>query len=179
MLFQAPEVKLVRLFSPEHGIRGEVDASVPDGKDAKTGLPIVSLYGPKKKPAPADLDGLDVLVFDIQDIGVRYYTYSTTLGLVLEAAQESGKRVGRARSAQPARRPRGGRAGARSRARRRSSPITPLPVRHGLTVGELARLYNGERKLGAQAWRSSPAVAGPETRPTIGQGWSGSIPHRT
>ena len=91
VLYHAPGVKLVKLFSPEHGIRGDVDAAVPDDRDQATGLPIVSLYGAKKKPAPADLADLDILVFDIQDIGVRYYTYITTLGLVLEAVAESGK----------------------------------------------------------------------------------------
>jgi uncharacterized protein YbbC (DUF1343 family)/CubicO group peptidase (beta-lactamase class C family) len=147
VLFHAPQVKLVRLFSPEHGIRGEVDATVPDGKDQETGLPIVSLYGPKKKPAPADLDGLDVVVYDIQDIGVRYYTYITTLGLVMEAARECGKRfvvldhpnpIGGQVVAGPVRDP------------DLSSFIAyhALPVRHGMTVGELARLYNGERGLG-------------------------------
>ena len=86
VLFHAPEVALVKLFSPEHGIRGEVDASVPDGKDDATGLPIVSLYGKERKPAAQDLAGLDALVFDIQDVGTRFYTYVTTLGFVLEAA---------------------------------------------------------------------------------------------
>jgi uncharacterized protein YbbC (DUF1343 family) len=75
VLHHAPGVKLVRLFSPEHGIRGEVDAAVADDKDEATGLPIVSLYGAKRKPAPGDLTDLDALVFDIQDVGVRYYTY--------------------------------------------------------------------------------------------------------
>ena len=91
VLYHAPGVKLVRLFSPEHGIRGDFDSAVTDDRDQATGLPIVSLYGAKKKPTPVDLDDLDVLVFDIQDVGVRYYTYITTLELVLEAAAESGK----------------------------------------------------------------------------------------
>ena len=93
VLFHAPGVTLVKLFSPEHGIRGEVDAAVPDGKDDATGLPIISLYGKDSKPRAQDLEGLDALVYDIQDIGARYYTYITTLGLVLEAAKESGKKV--------------------------------------------------------------------------------------
>jgi uncharacterized protein YbbC (DUF1343 family) len=149
VLFHAPEVKLVRLFSPEHGIRGEVDAAVPDSKDQATGLPIVSLYGQKKKPAPADLADLDALVYDIQDIGVRYYTYSTTLGLVLEAVAESGKRLYVLDRPNPL----GGRVV--------SGPVRDadlasfiayhaLPVRHGMTSGELARLYNTERGLGAK-----------------------------
>ena len=93
VLFHAPGVKLAKLFSPEHGIRGEVDTTVPDGKDDATGLPIISLYGKDKKPRAKDLEGLDALVYDIQDIGARYYTYITTLGLVLESARETGKKV--------------------------------------------------------------------------------------
>ena len=93
VLFHAPGVTLAKLFSPEHGIRGEVDAAVPDGKDDATGLPIISLYGKDRKPRAKDLEGLDALVYDIQDIGARFYTYITTLGLVLEAARESGKKV--------------------------------------------------------------------------------------
>jgi uncharacterized protein YbbC (DUF1343 family) len=149
VLHHAPGVRLVKLFSPEHGIRGEVDATVADDRDDATGLPIVSLYGPKKKPLPADLADLDGLVFDIQDIGVRYYTYITTLGLVLEAAAESGKSLLVLDRPNPI----GG--------RMVSGPLRdsdlasfiayhPLPIRHGMTVGELARLYNGERKIGAR-----------------------------
>ncbi|MGC8640328.1 MAG: exo-beta-N-acetylmuramidase NamZ domain-containing protein [Isosphaeraceae bacterium] len=148
VFFQAPGVKLVRLFSPEHGIRGAVDAAVPDSKDARTGLPIVSLYGRKRKPAAADLEGLDVLVFDVQDIGVRYYTYSSTLGLVLEAAKESGKRLVVLDRPNPL----GGNAVAgpvRDDDLASFIAYHTLPVQHGLTLGELARLYNGERKLGA------------------------------
>ena len=106
VLFHAPGVRLVKLFSPEHGIRGEVDAAVPDGKDDATGLPIISLYGKERKPRAQDLEGLDALVYDIQDVGARFYTYITTLGLVLEAAAESGKKVVRARPPQPDRRAR-------------------------------------------------------------------------
>ena len=148
MLFHAAGVTLVKLFSPEHGIRGEVDAAVPDGKDDATGLPIISLYGKDRKPRARDLDGLDALVYDIQDIGARYYTYISTLGLVLEAASESGKKVfvlDRPNAI-------GGLAV--------SGPVRDdefasfiayhaLPVRHGMTVGELALLYNAERKIGA------------------------------
>jgi uncharacterized protein YbbC (DUF1343 family)/thiamine biosynthesis lipoprotein ApbE/CubicO group peptidase (beta-lactamase class C family) len=148
VLFKAPDVKLVRLFSPEHGIRGDVDAKVDDGKDEATGLPIVSLYGERRKPVAADLDDLDTLVYDIQDIGVRYYTYESTLGLVLEAAKELGKRLvvldrpnplGGLEVEGPVRDP-----GFAS-----FIAYHALPVRHGMTVGELARLYNVERGLGA------------------------------
>ncbi len=148
VLFHAPEVKLVRLFSPEHGIRGALDAAVADSQDEATGLPVVSLYGKNRKPLPKDLDGLDALVYDIQDIGARFYTYITTLGLVLEAARASGKKVFVLDRPNPI----GGVAV--------SGPLADpayasfiayhsLPVRHGMTVGELALLYNSERKIGA------------------------------
>ena len=113
VLFKAPGVKLVALFSPEHGIRGLVDAEVADSQDEATGLPIFSLYGKTRKPTPESLEGLDVLVYDIQDIGARFYTYISTLGLVLEAAEGAGHPAVRPRPAQPDRRVERGRAGAR------------------------------------------------------------------
>ncbi len=149
VLFQAPDVTLVKLFSPEHGIRGDVDAAVPDGKDQATGLPVISLYGKDKKPQARDLDGLDALVYDIQDVGARFYTYITTLGLVLEAAGENGKKVFVLDRPNPI-----GGVGVAGPVRddEFASFIAyhALPVRHGMTVGELALLYNAERKLGAQ-----------------------------
>jgi uncharacterized protein YbbC (DUF1343 family)/CubicO group peptidase (beta-lactamase class C family) len=149
VLAHAPEVKLVKLFSPEHGIRGAVDAAVDDGKDDATGLPIISLYGKTRKPRPQDLEGIDALVYDIQDIGARFYTYITTLGLVIEAARESDKKVFVFDRPNPI----GGRSV--------SGPVRDgdlasfiayhaLPVRHGMTVGELALLYNTERKIEAK-----------------------------
>ena len=148
VLFHAPGVTLAKLFSPEHGIRGEADTTVPDGKDDATGLTIISLYGKDRKPRAQDLEGLDALVYDIQDIGSRFYTYISTLGLVLEAASATGKKVfvldrpnaiGGLAVAGPVRDP------------EFASFIAyhPLPVRHGMTVGELALLYNTERKIGA------------------------------
>jgi uncharacterized protein YbbC (DUF1343 family)/CubicO group peptidase (beta-lactamase class C family) len=148
VLSRAPDVKLVKLFSPEHGIRGELDTTVSDSVDDVTGLPIISLYGTNRKPQPRDLDGIDVLVYDIQDIGARFYTYITTLGLVLEAAKEAGKDVVVLDRPNPI----GGREVAgpvRDDEFASFVAYHPLPVRHGMTVGELARLYNGERKIGA------------------------------
>ena len=148
-LCHAPGVTLVRLFSPEHGIRGAVDAAVPDSKDEKTGLPIISLYGKNRKPRPEDLAGLDALVYDIQDIGTRFYTYISTLGLVIEAAQESGKKVFVLDRPNPI----GGVAvGGPVRDPEFASFIAyhALPVRHGMTVGELALLYITERKIRAK-----------------------------
>jgi uncharacterized protein YbbC (DUF1343 family) len=148
VLAHAPGVQLVKLFSPEHGIRGEADAAVADGKDATTGLPIVSLYGQNRKPRAADVEGLDVLVYDIQDIGTRFYTYITTLGLVLEAAKESGKMLLVLDRPNPI----GGIAVSgpvRDADRASFTAYHALPVRHGMTVGELALLYNAERQIGA------------------------------
>jgi len=147
-LFKAPGVKLAALFSPEHGIRGAVDAEVSDSRDEATGLPVYSLYGKTRKPTPASLDGLDVLVYDIQDIGARFYTYISTLGLVMEAAKEKGiplyvldrpNPIGGVKVAGPVRDP-----GFASFIAHHE-----LPVRHGMTVGELAGLFNAERKTGA------------------------------
>jgi uncharacterized protein YbbC (DUF1343 family) len=143
-------VKLVRLFSPEHGVRGALDTDkIADGVDEATGLPIVSLYeGKKRKPGPGDLADIDALVYDIQDIGVRYYTYISTLGLVLEAAKEAGKAVVVLDRPNPI----GGLDVAGPvRDDDQSSFIAfhAIPIRHGMTVGEMAKLYNAERKIGA------------------------------
>jgi uncharacterized protein YbbC (DUF1343 family) len=146
LLFKADGVKLVALFSPEHGIRGELDEKVGDTVDAKTGLPVYSLYGERRKPTAETLKGIDTLVYDIQDIGCRFYTYISTLGLVLEAAKEHGLRVvvldrpnpiGGVAVEGPIRDP------------GRSSFVAyhGLPVRHGLTVGELAKLFNADLDL--------------------------------
>lgn len=142
----APKVRLKALFSPEHGITGQVDANVPNSRDAATGLPIWSLYGPARRPSPEMLNGIDTLVFDIQDVGVRYYTYLTTLVYALEE---------------------GGRRGLQVVVLDRPNPITgavvegplmdpdmrsftaphTIPVRTGMTIGEFARMVVGERKL--------------------------------
>ena len=148
ILFHAPEVKLVRLFSPEHGIRGAVDEPVASGRDDATGLPIVSLYGKDKKPTSESLEEIDTLVFDIQDMERRFYTYMTTLGYVLEAAAE--RKIPLVVLDRP--NPIGGvevSGPVRDDAFASFIAYHALPVRHGMTAGELARLYNGERKIGA------------------------------
>jgi uncharacterized protein YbbC (DUF1343 family) len=148
LLHQADGVTLVALFSPEHGIRGQADEKVADTRDEKTGLPVYSLYGSRRKPTAETLQGVDTLVFDIQDAGCRFYTYSSTLGLVLEAAAEHKLRVVVLDRPNPV----GGLAveGPVLDAGRESfTAYHMLPVRHGLTVGELARLFNAERKIGA------------------------------
>lgn len=146
LLAQADGVKLAALFSPEHGIRGELDDKVPSSRDTKTGLVIHSLYGETRRPTEAMLADLDVIVIDLQDVGARFYTYATSMAYMLEAAA----------------------------ARRlpvivldRVNPIDgisvegpsldptelsftsyqPMPIRHGLTIGELARYFN--KKIGA------------------------------
>ena len=148
MLFRAPDVKLVTLFSPEHGIRGLVDAEVrrQRGRGDRPADRQPLRQGPQA--AAEDLEGLDVLVYDIQDIGARFYTYISTLGLVLEAAEEANKEVVGARPAQPDRR---AAVAGPVRDAEFASFIAyhALPVRHGMTVGELARLFNAERKIGA------------------------------
>src|SRR6185295_14317871 len=85
-----PNVKLAAIFSPEHGLSGEANTEVPNGRDAFTGLPVWSLYGTTRRPTPTMLRGITMLVFDIQDVGVRYYTYLTTLVYVMEEAARHG-----------------------------------------------------------------------------------------
>src|SRR5207302_9972676 len=122
-----------------------VDANVPDTKDEKTGLPVYSLYGKRRRPTTETLKGLDTLVFDIQDAGCRFYTYISTLGLVLEAAAEHKVKVVVLDRPNPI----GGLAVAGpvlDPGRESFVAFHALPVRHGMTVGELARLFRAERK---------------------------------
>ncbi|MBF0565333.1 MAG: DUF1343 domain-containing protein [Nitrospirae bacterium] len=151
LLYNARGVKLRALFSPEHGFYGDYDeiSSKVLIYDTKTGLPVYNLYGKTNRPAPEMLDGLDALVFDIQDAGVRFYTYITTMGYAMEAAAKKGIAF---------------------YVLDRPNPITgnliqgpivgsnlrsftnyfPLPVRHGMTIGELAEMFNAEYKIGAK-----------------------------
>lgn len=159
LLRAAREVKLRALFSPEHGIRGELDqAQIRDGQDAKTGLPIHSLYGEHRAPQPAQLAELDALVFDIQDIGCRFYTYISTLRLCLEAAAKAGKPCFVLDRPNPV----GGLAveGPCALDEESFTATHGIAIRHGMTTGELAQLMNAERKIGAtlhiipcQGWR--------------------------
>lgn len=146
VLHKAQGVRLVALFSPEHGIRGLMDEKVPDSKDEKTGLPVYSLYGETRRPKPEQLKDLDALVFDIQDIGARFYTYISTLGYVMEEAARLRLPVFVLDRPNPI----GGLEveGPIADADKLSSiAYHRIPVRHGMTVGELARLFNEERKL--------------------------------
>jgi uncharacterized protein YbbC (DUF1343 family) len=148
LLHRAEGVTLVALFSPEHGIRGQVDRLVPDARDEKTGLPIFSLYGQRRRPTAEQLRDLDTLVYDIQDIGCRFYTYASTLGQLLETAAEQKKRVIVLDRPNPI----GGLVVEGPLLQPGLESFTgyhSLPVRHGLTIGELALLFNRERKIGA------------------------------
>jgi uncharacterized protein YbbC (DUF1343 family)/CubicO group peptidase (beta-lactamase class C family) len=149
LLAAAPGVTLVSLFSPEHGIRGIVDASVPSSKDEKTGLPIHSLYGATERPTAEMLAGLDAIVIDLQDAGARFYTYMTTMAYVMEEAAprkikvfvlDRPNPIGGVQIEGPAQ---------DAAAATFTGYWQSMPIRHGMTMGELARLFNGEKKIGA------------------------------
>ena len=149
LLAAAPGVELVALFSPEHGIRGVMDGPVSSSRDTRTGLPIHSLYGETRRPTADMLQGLDTLVVDLQDVGARFYTYATTMAYLLEAAAARGLRVMVLDRPNPI----GGVDVEGPILDESSTGFTgyfPSPVRHGLTLGELARLFNTEREIGAE-----------------------------
>jgi uncharacterized protein YbbC (DUF1343 family) len=146
LLRQAPTVQLVKLFSPEHGLFGNLDRKVDSFLDERTGLTVYSLYGMHRRPSPEMLDGLDVLVFDIQDIGARFYTYISTMGYAMEEAARAGLRFVVLDRPNPI------------NGLQVEGPVLeshrlsftgyfPLPVRHGMTIGELAMLFNAENRL--------------------------------
>lgn len=144
-----PDVRLVALFSPEHGIRGLLDANVPSTKDEKTGLPIHSLYGDTRRPSAAMLDGLDAIVIDLQDVGARFYTYMTSLAYVLEEAAPRKIKVFVLDRPNPI-----GGVSIEGPALDEDQAsfvgyFPAMPTRHGMTLGEIARLFNAEKKIGA------------------------------
>ena len=145
ILFSAPDVKLVALFGPEHGIRGDADAgkSVENVVDAKTGLPVYSLYGKNRKPPREMLAGIDILVYDIQDIGVRSYTYISTMGMVMAASAEAGIPFVVLDRPDPLT---GNRVEGPMLEPRFKSFVGayPIPYVYGMTAGELARMINDE-----------------------------------
>ncbi|HEU4891806.1 MAG TPA: exo-beta-N-acetylmuramidase NamZ domain-containing protein [Vicinamibacterales bacterium] len=149
LLFTAKDVRLSALFSPEHGIRGILDTNVPSEKDEKTGLVIHSLYGETRRPAASMLDGLDAMVIDLQDIGARFYTYMTTMAYVMEEAAKRNLPVYVLDRPNPI----NGfqiEGPALDKAMIGFTGYLPaMPVRHGMTLGELARLFNGENRIGA------------------------------
>lgn len=161
LLLDAPEVELVRIFSPEHGLLGKLDDKVGHSVDPSTGLRVWSLYGETRKPSAAMMDELDAVVFDIQDIGIRYYTYISTMGLVMEAAAEHGVKVVVLDRPNPI------------NGVDVEGPVTDagmegftafgqIALRHGMTAGELARYFNAEHRIGcdltvipAEGWSRS------------------------
>ena len=147
LLKNAPEVQLKALFSPEHGIRGAQDEHVEDTVDEKTGLPVHSLYGKALKPTPEQLKDLDALVFDIQDIGCRFYTYTATMALAMEAASENGKKFFVLDRVDPI----NGVSidGPLLAGNTSFVAFHQVPLRYGMTIGELARMYRAERSCPA------------------------------
>jgi uncharacterized protein YbbC (DUF1343 family) len=161
LLHQSSSVQLVALFSPEHGIRGILERKVDSTVDEKTGLPIHSLYGETRRPTAEMLRGIDVLVFDIQDIGARFYTFASTMANCMEEAAKAGipyyvldrpNPIGGIRVAGPI----------LDGDKTSFIGYMEMPVRHGMTMGELARLFNAENKIGAdlrviemKGWRRS------------------------
>lgn len=145
ILFNAPGVNLVALYGPEHGVRGDVYAGghVTDTKDEATGLPVYSLYGPTRKPTPQMLEGIDVMVYDIQDVGARSYTFISTLGLVMEACAAKGIEVVVLDRPNPL-------GGNKIEGCYVEQPFNSfvsqyrIPYVYGLTVGELAIMINEE-----------------------------------
>ncbi|HEX7152092.1 MAG TPA: exo-beta-N-acetylmuramidase NamZ domain-containing protein [Thermoanaerobaculia bacterium] len=146
LLRSAPGVHLVALFSPEHGIRGTLDKKLGDEVDAVTKLPIYSLYGERRKPSREQLANLDALVFDIQDIGTRFYTYISTMGLAMEAAAEAKVKFFVLDRVNPI-----GDVVAGPLLEGKPDFVAwhTLPIQHGMTVGELAKMFNAEREIGA------------------------------
>ncbi len=148
LIHKAPGVSLVTLFSPEHGIRGVLDEDVPTSRDEATGLTIHSLYGATRRPTAAMLAGLDTLVLDLQDIGARFYTYPATVGYVLEEAAKLKIKVVVLDRPNPIN-------GWQVEGPLPDADVIgfnaylPMPIRHGLTLGELALLFNDEKKIGA------------------------------
>jgi uncharacterized protein YbbC (DUF1343 family) len=147
LLHEAPDVDLVRIFSPEHGIEGKLDIPlINDGTDGETGIPVISLYGDVRRPTTAMLTGVDTIVFDIQDIGTRFYTYISTMGNAMIAAAEHNVRFVILDRPNPI------------NGIDVAGPVLDdglqsfvgfhaIPIRHGMTVGELAMLIESELAL--------------------------------
>ena len=149
VLHRARGVKLTAIFSPEHGFSGMAEGKVSSTKEALTGVPIYSLYGSTMRPTQKMLAGLDALVFDIQDVGIRFYTYITTMGYAMEACTKKGIPFYVLDRPNPI------------NASLVQGPLLdsdlrsftgyfPLPVRHGMTVGEMAKMFNAEKKMGVK-----------------------------
>lgn len=153
VLAHAPGIKLAAIFSPEHGIAGRLDtADIHNSQDSATGAPIYSVYGEgdaKRRPSADIIAGLDAIVYDIQDVGVRFYTYESTLGYFLEAAAKGGKEIFVLDRPNPVN---GALVQGPIADAGRESFVSywQTPVRHGMTIGELARMFNAERGINAK-----------------------------
>ncbi len=153
VLAKARGIKVTAIFSPEHGVTGSMDTTaISDSKDAATGIPVYSIYGDtdtKRRPSLEVVNSADILIYDIQDIGTRFYTYETTLGYLLEAAAKTGKKIFVLDRPNPIN-------GAyvqgpiSDKGRESFTDYGQVPVRHGMTVGELARFYNSERGINSR-----------------------------
>ena len=141
------QINIQKIFAPEHGFRGTADAGehVIDGKDAKTGLPIISLYGDNKKPKPAQLAGIDIMIFDLQDVGARFYTYISTLHYLMEACAENNILL----LVFDRPNPNGSIVDGPILEKDYTSFVGmhPVPILHGMTIGEYAQMINGENWL--------------------------------
>jgi uncharacterized protein YbbC (DUF1343 family) len=149
LLAKAPGVRLKAIFSPEHGLSGKADERVASGRDTSTNLPVYSLYGETLRPKPEMLKGVDALLFDVQDAGARFYTYMTTMAYAMEAAAKAGiefivldrpNPICASRVEGPV----------MDRELKSFAGYFPLPIRHGMTLGELAKMFNGENKMGVR-----------------------------
>jgi uncharacterized protein YbbC (DUF1343 family) len=166
---QSYGMNIVKVFAPEHGFRGtEADgATIKDGTDSKTGLPVVSLYGANKKPTTQQLADVDIVIFDIQDVGARFYTYISTLHYVMEACAEQKKKL----LILDRPNPNGGYVDGPvlEPAMKSFVGMHPIPVVHGLTVGELAQMINGE------SWLKDSVKCDVEVIPV--RGWKHADPY--
>lgn len=181
ILHEAPNVNLVALFGPEHGVRGDIHAGdkVENSSDPTTGLPVFSLYGKTRKATPEMLEGIDVLVYDIQDIGCRSFTYISTMGLAMEAAAENNIEFIVLDRPNPL----GGLKVEGNLAEEGYFSFVsqfPIPYLYGLTCGELAQMLNGEKMLKAQCRLQVIKMKGWKrkmTYPETGLQWIPSSPH--
>ena len=141
------QINIQKIFAPEHGFRGTADAGehVIDGKDTKTGLPIISLYGDNKKPKPEQLAGIDVMIFDLQDVGARFYTYISSLHYIMEACAENNIQL----IVFDRPNPNGSVVDGPILEKEFTSFVGmhPIPLLHGMTIGEYAQMINGEKWL--------------------------------
>lgn len=143
----ARKIDVKKIYAPEHGFRGTADAGelIKDGKDTKTGLPIISLYGDNKKPKPEQLKGIDIMVFDLQDVGARFYTYISTLHYIMEACAENNVML----LVLDRPNPNGSIVDGPTLEKEHTSFVGmhPIPLLHGMTIGEYAQMINGEKWL--------------------------------